>query len=119
MCSFLLHCCIISWNNEFPDDQLSPNFHKDNPHFGDLVTMTIVDVFETDCDGKLLSYCPTFDNRAIFKTDQRVEQIRKSSSMIKKNINTVAKSQTAARVNQVSIALSYFCHSHDATCALH
>ena len=33
--------------------------------FGDLVTMTIVDVFETDCDGKLLSYCPTFDNRAV------------------------------------------------------
>lgn len=33
--------------------------------FGDLVTMTIVDVFETDCEGKLLSYCPTFDNRAV------------------------------------------------------
>ena len=36
--------------------------------FGDLVTMTIIDVFETDNDGKLLSYCPTFDNRAVHKT---------------------------------------------------
>lgn len=65
------------------------------------MTMTIVDVFETDCDGKLLSYCPTFDNRAIYKTDQRVERLRKSSSKIKRNINIVANSQTAARVNKV------------------
>jgi hypothetical protein len=63
--------------------------------------MTIVDVFETDCDGKLLSYCPTFDNRAIFKTDQRMERIRRGSSQIKKNLNIVANSQTAARVNKV------------------
>jgi len=65
--------------------------------------MTIVDVFETDCDGKLLSYCPTFDNRAVFKTDQRVERIRKGSSKIKRNMNIVAKSQTAAKVNKVSL----------------
>ncbi len=63
--------------------------------------MTIVDVFETDCDGKLLSYCPTFDNRAIYKTDQTVERLRKSSSKIKRNIHIVANSQTAARVNKV------------------
>ena len=68
--------------------------------------MTIVDVFETDCDGKLLSYCPTFDNRAICKTDQRVERLRKSSSKIKRNINIVANSQTAARVNKVSRIIS-------------
>jgi len=96
------HRVVWTWNNEFPDDPLSPNFHKDHPHFGDLVTMTIVDVFETDCDGKLLSYCPTFDNRAVFKTDQRVERIRKSSSMIRKNIDIVAKSQTAVKVNQAA-----------------
>ena len=63
--------------------------------------MTIVDVFETDCDGKLLSYCPTFDNRSVSKTDQRVENIRKGSSKIKRNMNIVAKSRTAAKVNQV------------------
>ena len=63
--------------------------------------MTIVDVFETDCDGKLLSYCPTFDNRAIFKSDLRVERLRKSSYKIKRNINIVANSQTVARVNKV------------------
>lgn len=96
------HRVIWTWNNEFPHDPLSPNSYKDNLHFGDLVTMTIVDVFETDCDGKLLSYCPTFDNRAVFKTDQRVERIRKSSSMIRKNINIVAKSPTAAKVNQAA-----------------
>jgi hypothetical protein len=90
-----------SWNNEFPEDPLSPNSYKDNLHFGDLVTMTIVDVFETDCDGKLLSYCPTFDNRAVYKTAQRVERIRKSSTMIKKNMNIVASSPAAARVNKV------------------
>jgi len=72
----------------------------DEIHVGDLVTMTIVDVFETDCDGKLLSYCPTFDNRAIRKTDQTVERFRKSSSRIKKNIDIVAKSKTAATVNR-------------------
>jgi hypothetical protein len=45
--------------------------------FGDLVTMTIVDVFETDADGKLLSYCPTFDNRAVHKTQESIERLRK------------------------------------------
>ncbi len=90
-----------SWNNEFPHDPLSPNAYKDNLCAGDLVTMTIVDVFETDCDGKLLSYCPTFDNRAVFKTDPRVENFKKTSYKVKKNINIVANSQTAARVNKV------------------
>ena len=96
-----------SWNNEFLQDPLSPNSYKDNLHFGDLVTMTIVDVFETDCDGKLLSYCPTFDNRAISKTDQRVERLRKGSSKIKRNINMVANSRTAAHVNKVGIYLLF------------
>lgn len=90
-----------SWNNEFLHDPLSPNSYKDDLHFGDLVSMTIVDVFETDFDGKLLSYCPTFDNRAIHKTDPRVENLRKGSSKIKKTMNVVANSQTAARVNKV------------------
>lgn len=96
------HRVVWTWNNEFPEDPLSPNSYKDNLHFGDLVTMTIVDVFETDCDGKLLSYCPTFDNRAVHKTAQRVEQIRKSSTIIKRNVNMVASSPTAAKVNKAA-----------------
>lgn len=99
------HRVIWTWNNEFLQDPLSPNSYKDNLHFGDLVTMTIVDVFETDCDGKLLSYCPTFDNRAIYKTDQRVERLRKGSSKIKRNINIVANSRTAAQVNKAAYLL--------------
>jgi hypothetical protein len=47
---------------------------------GDLVTMTIVDVFETDNQGKLLSYCPTFDNRAVYKTHATTEALRKSTT---------------------------------------
>lgn len=91
-----------SWNNQFAPDPLSPNAFKDDLKFGDLVTMTIVDVFETDCDGKVLSYCPTFDNRAVFKTDQRVEKMRKGSSLLKKNISIVANSPTAAKVNEAA-----------------
>jgi len=70
--------------------------------------MTIVDVFETDCDGKLLSYCPTFDNRAVYKTDPRMERTRKISSKIKKNMNIVASSQTAAKVNKVRRDFVYY-----------
>jgi len=96
------HRVLWTWNNEFLLDPASPNTNMDEIHVGDLVAMTIVDVFETDCDGKLLSYCPTFDNRAIRKTDQTVERIRKSSSRIKKNIDIVTKSKTAARVNRAA-----------------
>ena len=46
-------------------DPISKNNVKDDVQFEDLVTMTIIDVFETDYDGKLLSYCPTFDNRQV------------------------------------------------------
>jgi hypothetical protein len=52
--------------------------------------MTVVDVFETDNQGKLLSYCPTFDNRAIHKTNQTTESLRKNSS---KFISVLAKAQ--------------------------
>uniref|UniRef100_A0A7S3Q8W8 Uncharacterized protein n=1 Tax=Chaetoceros debilis TaxID=122233 RepID=A0A7S3Q8W8_9STRA len=102
------HRVVWTWNNEFPHDPLSPSAYKDSLHFGDLVTMTIVDVFETDCDGKLLSYCPTFDNRAVTKTDQRVELLKKRSSKIKKNINIAANSQTAARVNKAASLIGKF-----------
>jgi hypothetical protein len=64
-------------------------------HVGDLVTMTIVDVFETDNRGKLLSYCPTFDNRAITKTHATTETLRKSSSQLLTFLGRAQKSKTA------------------------
>mmetsp|Transcript_3524 Transcript_3524/g.4899 ORF Transcript_3524/g.4899 Transcript_3524/m.4899 type:complete len:388 (-) Transcript_3524:367-1530(-) len=98
------HRVIWTWNNEFLNDSNAPSPHS-NLHFGDLVSMTIVDVFETDCDGKLLSYCPTFDNRAIKKTDFTVERLRKGSSKIKNKINIVANSRAAAKVNMAASLL--------------
>ncbi|KAL3793220.1 hypothetical protein HJC23_000762 [Cyclotella cryptica] len=65
--------------------------------FGDLVTMTIVDVFETDCDGKLLSYCPTFDNRAVHKTQEVTERIKKSASHLKERVDVVVNSPTGQK----------------------
>ena len=67
---------------------------------GDLVHMTIVDVFETDNNGRLLSYCPTFDNRDVRKTTLATETIRKSSSKIMSQWSVLANSQAAARLNQ-------------------
>jgi hypothetical protein len=69
---------------------------------GDLVTMTIVDVFETDNNGKLLSYCPTFDNRAIHKTNQASETLRRGSSKLMHSLNNAARSQTAVKMNQAA-----------------
>jgi hypothetical protein len=69
---------------------------------GDLVTMTIVDVFETDNNGKLLSYCPTFDNRAIHKTNQASETLRRGSSKLMHSLASLQKSQTAFKMNQAA-----------------
>ena len=65
---------------------------------GDLVTMTIIDVFETDSNGKLLSYCPTFDNRDIRKTHQTAETLRKSSKKVMSMLGKAKKSKTAALI---------------------
>jgi len=73
--------------------------------FGDLVTMTIIDVFETDSNGKLLSYCPTFDNRAVHKTPETIERIRKGYQMTKERIDVVANSPAGRSVNKVSSGL--------------
>jgi len=75
------HRVVWTWNNEFA--ALAEAHCTDevgNLQAGDLVTMTIVDVFETDNQGKLLSYCPTFDNRAVHKTNPAMENLRKTSS---------------------------------------
>ena len=69
--------------------------------FGDLVTMTIIDVFETDVNGKLLSYCPTFDNRAVHKTPEMAERIRKGASQLMERVEDVVNSPAGKSVNQV------------------
>ncbi|KAL7514455.1 hypothetical protein ACHAXN_011658 [Cyclotella atomus] len=70
--------------------------------FGDLVTMTIIDVFETDSDGKLLSYCPTFDNRAVHKTQEVTERIRKGASNLMERMDVVKKSPAGKSVNRAA-----------------
>jgi hypothetical protein len=65
---------------------------------GDLVSMTIVDVFETDNQGKLLSYCPTFDNRAIHKTHHTAETLRKGSSKVMTALAKAQKSKLAVLI---------------------
>ncbi|KAL7467009.1 hypothetical protein ACHAXS_007276 [Conticribra weissflogii] len=69
--------------------------------FGDLVTMTIIDVFETDNDGKLLSYCPTFDNRAVHKTQESIERLRKGASQLRE----IARSPAGVKVNKAAGSL--------------
>jgi hypothetical protein len=69
---------------------------------GDLVTMTIVDVFETDSEGRLLSYCPTFDNRSVTKTNPTVEKVIKESTRVKQTVNTMRRTETAKVVEQTA-----------------
>ncbi|KAL7566205.1 hypothetical protein ACA910_011277 [Epithemia clementina (nom. ined.)] len=76
---------------------------------GDLVTLTIVDVFETDNQGKLLSYCPTFDNRMVLRTNATTETLRKSTAHLTKLISKVQKSTLAKKISfhatQIATAL--------------
>lgn len=70
--------------------------------FGDLVTMTIIDVFETDNDGKLLSYCPTFDNRDVHKTQESIERLRKGASIVNDHVKGLAGSPTGKAMNRAT-----------------
>lgn len=81
------------------DDDNEPDTDFD---FGDLVTMTIIDVFETDADGRLLSYCPTFDNRAVHKTQEVAERLRKGASHFKERMEVVARSPAGKSVNKAA-----------------
>lgn len=94
------HRVVWTWMNEFASlshEEINP---EDRLQVGDLVTMTIVDVFETDNNGKLLSYCPTFDNRRVHKTSATNEAMRKSSAKIMSRLSIMSNSHTAAMVNQ-------------------
>lgn len=100
------HRVVWTWMNEFAplttpssnDSSASRDESVDRLQVGDLVTMTIVDVFETDNQGKLLSYCPTFDNRAIHKTHATAETLRKSSNRVISALQKAQKSKLARLV---------------------
>lgn len=95
-------------NDFLPED--TPGFTSDGTLsfvFGDLVTMTIIDVFETDETGKLLSYCPTFDNRSVKKTYHTTEQIRRQSSKMKGKLHEVSKSKAVTGANKSLIKVIF------------
>lgn len=89
------HRVVWTWMNNFANLHDDTEEEVDRLQIGDLVTMTIVDVFETDNQGKLLSYCPTFDNRAIHKTMQSAETLRKSRYKLLKVLHDAQKSKLA------------------------
>ena len=83
-------------------DEESPPSKDTDFDFGDLVTMTIIDVFETDVDGRLLSYCPTFDNRSVHKTQETVERIKKGATQFKERMEVVKKSPAGQSAQHVA-----------------
>jgi hypothetical protein len=91
------HRVVWTWMNCISGYPLRP---------GDLVSMRIVDVFETDKNGCLLSYCPTFDNRAVVKTHATTEVLRKSSSRVVSALQNAQRSslgrQFMLRANDVA-----------------
>jgi hypothetical protein len=90
------HRVVWTWMNEFASlAEAHGHDEVERLQAGDLVTLTIVDVFETDSHGKLLSYCPTFDNRAVQKTNPAKETIRKSSSKFMSLLGKAQKSKAA------------------------
>jgi hypothetical protein len=100
------HRVVWTWMNEFAvltDPHRAANEQSNDESVNtlqvdDLVSMTIVDVFETDNQGKLLSYCPTFDNRAVVKTHAAAENWRKSSHKLMSMVGQAQNSQTAAMI---------------------
>lgn len=101
------HRVVWTWMNEFASISFDGGLSEDTSaeqesplQVGDLVTLTIVDVFETDNQGKLLSYCPTFDNRAVRKTNQTTETIRKSSTKLFSILGKAKKAVEKSEVNK-------------------
>ena len=89
--------------------------NNNNTHslqMGDLVGMTIVDVFESDHSGKLLSYCPTFDNRNIYKIDRTTYQIKKHTTTAMKSViqKVIQTSQIANKISQYTSHLASQVH---------
>ncbi|GKY99297.1 hypothetical protein MPSEU_000884800 [Mayamaea pseudoterrestris] len=92
------HRVVWTWMNNFAALNDDTEEEVDKLQIGDLVTMTIIDVFETDNQGKLLSYCPTFDNRAVHKTMQTTETLIKSRGKLLKALHDAQNSKLAKLV---------------------
>lgn len=117
------HRVVWTWMNEFASLSFDGGYNEDvQPdksalQIGDLVTLTIVDVFETDNQGKLLSYCPTFDNRAVRKTNQASETLRKSShkffSMLGNAHKAVAKSEVNKKATEQLTKIGIMQHARN------
>lgn len=96
------HRVVWTWMNEFAAlAEAHGHDEVEQLQTGDLVSMTIVDVFETDNQGKLLSYCPTFDNRAVHKTNPATETIRKSSTKLMTLLGKVQNSKAAKGITKL------------------
>jgi hypothetical protein len=105
------HKVVWTWMNEFFGPEYNNNNHqrKRSSHplkIGDLVSLNIVDVFETDNHGKLLSYCPTFDNRDVQITDRNLYKIRKNTARIVNAIKSVQQSAGYRNVVEISGAIA-------------
>jgi hypothetical protein len=106
------HRVVWTWMNEFAPVQSSADTETPPPggvhtlQIGDLVSMTIVDVFESDNQGKLLSYCPTFDNRAVIKTDRTAHAIRKKTGALKSAFKTAQNSKLALAIAKYTGSLA-------------
>ena len=93
------HRVVWTWYNEFAAvSETATALNALQP--GDLVSLTVVDVFETDNQGKLLSYCPTFDNRAVHKTDRTAHALRKTSTQIGSALKTAQNSKLARAIGR-------------------
>jgi len=93
------HRVVWTWYNEFAAvSETATALNALQP--GDLVSLTVVDVFETDNQGKLLSYCPTFDNRAVHKTDRTAHALRKKSTQIGSALKTAQNSKLARSIGR-------------------
>lgn len=90
-----IHSSWFRWMNKFSPSSTGQSASDTDFDFGDLVTMTIIDVFETDVSGKLLSYCPTFDNRAVHKTPETIERLRKGATQLMETMEVVSRSPVA------------------------
>eukprot|EP00590_Aulacoseira_subarctica_P009733 CAMPEP_0172436284 /NCGR_PEP_ID=MMETSP1064-20121228/71646_1 /TAXON_ID=202472 /ORGANISM="Aulacoseira subarctica , Strain CCAP 1002/5" /LENGTH=406 /DNA_ID=CAMNT_0013184683 /DNA_START=86 /DNA_END=1306 /DNA_ORIENTATION=+ len=98
------HRVIWQWLNDFLPDPLSSQ-EITHIKFGDLVSMTIVDVFETDLDGTLLSYCPTFDNRCLTKTYTTIERFHKETNKLFTTVHVVRQSEAGRTVEKAASAI--------------
>jgi len=93
------HRVVWTWYNDLFSEEEEDSLPV---QFEDLVSMTIMDVFETDEYGRLLSYCPTFDNRAVHKTNISKERLSKRSYKLRKQAEYVAQSPAAKTVNKAA-----------------